>query len=135
MIQLTKDLAMTADEHCYIVGKPRQRADKGTVLDKLTYYPTAAQAVSGALSRTMRQGVADGSITTLLEFVQEQERLRDELEKLLAPLEDVGKAGERRKQLAKMRDSASETGRARRRQDRVAAPTGNYIPKPLDGEK
>ena len=83
MIQLTKDLAMTADEHGYIVGQPRQRPDKGTVLDRPTYHATAAQAVSAALARTMRQAVEDGTITTLRQFIQEQERQRADFEKLL----------------------------------------------------
>ena len=47
-----------------------------------------AQAVSATLARAMRQGVADGSITALRQFIQEQERLRAELEKLVAPLDD-----------------------------------------------
>lgn len=88
MIQLTKDLAATADENQYIVGQPRQRVGRGTVLRNPRYYPTMARAVSGALSTALRQGVADGSITTLREFIQEQERLRGELEKLLAPLDE-----------------------------------------------
>lgn len=94
MIQLTKDLWLKADDHCYIVGKLNKQRRNGPEggrrareLDKPTYYSTAAQAVSGALRRAMRQGVADGSITTLRQFVQEQERLRSELEELLAPLE------------------------------------------------
>lgn len=91
MIHLTKDLCMKADDCCYIVGKPRTRAGKGTVLDSPTYYSTAAQAVEGALKRVVRQGVADGSITTLRQFIQEQERLRGELERLIAPL-DSGQA-------------------------------------------
>ena len=70
MIQLTKNLAMIADDSCYIVGTPREKADKGVVLDKPTYYTTAAQAVQGALHRAMRQAIKDGSITTLREFVQ-----------------------------------------------------------------
>lgn len=86
MIQLTKDLWLTADENQYIVGQPCQRVDKGTVLRYPRYYPTVAQAVSAALTRTMRQGVAEGSITTLRQFIQEQERLHGELEKLVAPL-------------------------------------------------
>lgn len=87
MIQLTKDLAMTADERCYIVGKPRQTRDRGIELRNPTYHTTAAQAVQSALAQTMRQGVADGSITTLREFIQEQERQRMEFEKLIAPME------------------------------------------------
>ena len=87
MTQLTKDLAMTADERCYIVGQPRQRPDKGTVLDSPTYHATTAQAVRAAIQRTLRQGVADSSITTLRQFIQEQERLQTEFERLTAPLE------------------------------------------------
>lgn len=87
MIQLTTDLAMTADEHCYIVGKPRQTHDRNIELRNPTYHTTAAQAVQSALARTMRQSVANGSITTLREFIQEQERQRMELEKLIALLE------------------------------------------------
>lgn len=76
MIPLIEGLAMTADERCYIVGEPRQKADKGIVLDKPTYHPTAAQAASAALRRAMRKGVADGSIATLREFIHEQNRQR-----------------------------------------------------------
>lgn len=115
MIQLTKDLWMTADDNCYIVGKPRQSADKVVRLDKPTYYTTMDQAVRGALLRAMRQGVADGTITTLRQFIQEQERLHCELEKLIAPLD----GGE-------VRQNAVETHQA--------AET-NYIPQPLNGEK
>lgn len=93
MIQLTKDLAMTADERCYIVGKPNkarcndvQGGRRDSKLLNPTYHTTAAQAVSAALKRAMRKGVADGSITTLQQFVQEQQRLKAELEKLIAPL-------------------------------------------------
>lgn len=88
MIQLINGLVMTADENQYIVGQPRQRADKGTVLSNPRYYPTVAQAVSATLARAVRQGVADGSITTLRQFIQEQERLQGEVEKLVAPLAD-----------------------------------------------
>lgn len=78
---------MTADEHNYIVGKPTQRKGKGVELTNPTYYPTAAQAVYGALQRVLRQGVADGTITTLRQFVEGQEHQRAEMERLLAPLE------------------------------------------------
>lgn len=94
MIQLTKDLWMTADNHCYIVGllnKTRreavQRGRKDSVLRNPKYYSTAAQAVRGALETAMRIAVKDDEITTLRQFIQEQERLRGELELLVAPLE------------------------------------------------
>lgn len=87
MIQLTKELAMTADGHCYIVGQPRQRADKGMILRDPTYHTTAAEALRTAVQRALRQGVADGTITSLRQFIEEQERLRLDLEKLIAPLE------------------------------------------------
>ncbi len=89
MIQLTKDLAMTADQYGYTVGKPFKEKDNYVRLKNPTYYGTAAQAVRGALSRTLHQGIADGSITTLRQFVQEQERLRDEFQRLLAPLDET----------------------------------------------
>ena len=94
MIQLTKDLVMIADKNCYIVGRPnKQRSNDergGRKAPKLlapTYYTTAGQAVRGALNRAMRDAVADGSITTLQEFVKEQARQRAELAKLLDQLE------------------------------------------------
>ena len=49
MIQLTKRLVMTADDHCYIVGEPYQKAGRPLEIKKPTYYSTAAQAVHGAL--------------------------------------------------------------------------------------
>lgn len=86
MIRLTDKLAMTADEYGYIIGQPRTRPDKGLVLEKPKYYPTAAQAVSAALQMALRKGVADGTITTLRQFIQERARLQAELEKLVEPL-------------------------------------------------
>lgn len=68
-------------------GEAQSEGRRATELRKPTYHTTAAQAVQSALARTMRQGVADGSITALREFIQEQERQRAELEKLVAPLE------------------------------------------------
>lgn len=93
MIQLTKDLWLSADENCYIVAKPYQTSRKGVPCTNLiapTYHTTAAQAVSAALNRALRMGVADGSITTLRQFIQEQKRLRSELEALVAPLDTDG---------------------------------------------
>lgn len=116
MIQLTKRLVMTADDHCYIVGEPYQKAGRPLEIRKPTYYSTAAQAVQGALKRTMRKAVADGEITTLREFIEKQEQLLTELETLIAPL-DVREA---------VRNGV---------EGRVAAKTGKDTSQPLDGEK
>lgn len=101
MIRLTKDLVMVADDHCYTVGMlNKQRADgmqggcKANLIHNPTYYTTAEQAVQGALNRAMRSAVKDGSITTLREFIQEQDRQRTELAKLIDPLGSVGNRGE-----------------------------------------
>lgn len=94
MIQLTKDLVMVADDHCYTVGNPREGRGGAVEIRNPTYYATAAQAVQGALNRAMRSVVKGGSITTLREFIQEQDRQRAELEKLIAPLDSVGNRGE-----------------------------------------
>ena len=87
MIQLTKDLWLKADEHCYIVGTRRENRGSGTELRNPTYHTTAAQAVSAALNRALRQGVSDGSITTLRQFIEEQDRQSAELDKLMSKLE------------------------------------------------
>ena len=91
MIQLTDKLVMIADKHCYIVGEPRQRVGKVLEIKEPKYYSTVAQAVRGVLATAMRQAVKDDSITTLRQFIDEQDRRRAELEKLIAPL-DGGKA-------------------------------------------
>lgn len=91
MIQLTEKLIMTADKHCYIVGEPKQREGRPLEIRDPKYYSTAAQAVQGALATAMRMSVEGSDITTLQQFIQEQERQRAALEKLIAPLEG-GKA-------------------------------------------
>lgn len=87
MIQVTKDLVLNADELCYIVGRPCKTRGKGLELRNRTYHTTAAQAVQSAVLRTMRQDVADGSITMFRQFIEEQARLQAELEALIVPLE------------------------------------------------
>jgi len=87
MIQLTKRLVMTADKHCYIVGEPRKARGRAIEIREPKYYSTAAQAVQGALATAMRMAVEDEEVTTLRAFIQEQERQRAALEKLIMPLE------------------------------------------------
>ena len=93
MIQLTRRLVMTADRHCYIIGEPWQKGDRPVEIKNPKYYSTAAQAVKGPLSTSMRQAVEDGEVTTLRQFIKRQEQLYAELEKLIAPL-DGGEAAE-----------------------------------------
>lgn len=87
MIELGNGLVLTADEHCFIVGKPRKSRGKGCEIQNPTYYTTAEQAVHGTLLRAMRQAVADGSITTLREFLATQEKLQAEFQLTLASLD------------------------------------------------
>lgn len=87
MIQLTEDLVLVADERCYIVGKPRQRPDKGIIVDSPTYHTNINQAVLSAIRRSMRLSVKDGSVTTLRQFMVEEQRLTEQIKALLAPLE------------------------------------------------
>ena len=87
MIELTKNIFMTADDHCYIVGTPRQREGRSLEIRNPKYYSTAAQAVRGALNLAMRDSVADGSVTTLREFIERQTELQAEFERMIAPLE------------------------------------------------
>lgn len=109
MIQLTKKLALTADNHSYIVGEVRRRPGRPDEIREPKYYSTAVQAVQGALTVAMRQGVEHGSITTLRQFIQEQEQQQANLERLIAPLKG-GKA-------------TQEWGKGR-----LAGGKGNYTP-------
>ena len=109
MIELLNGLVLIADERCYIVGKPRQKPDKGIAIDQPTYHTSVAQAAQSALDRTMRQHVKDGSITTLRQFIEEQAKLQFELQRLIAPLD----SGQVRQSTAEGHNSAAE---------------GNYIP-------
>jgi hypothetical protein len=91
MIKLTEKLAITADEHQYLLGRPRERADKAgnavTSIDNPTYYTTLSSALKSALARTMREKVQDGAVTTMRGYLDELQRLQDEFAKLLEPLE------------------------------------------------
>ena len=87
IIQLTPNLAMIADDHCFIVGKPRIKSGSPIKIEKPRYYTTVAQAVRGALQQAMREKVQNSEITTLRQFIERQEVLQKEFENLLNPLE------------------------------------------------
>ena len=76
MIQLTDTLALTADEHNYIVGKPRGNVSKGSLLSSPSYFTNITQAVLYAVSQAMRERVAKNQVTTLEQFAEEQSRLQ-----------------------------------------------------------
>ena len=90
MIQLTDNLAITADDMQYIVCTPRQRADGRPVMRSPRYYTNLAQAVRAAVVRAIRQKVAGEEITTLRGCIDEMERLTREFEKLTEPLNMEG---------------------------------------------
>lgn len=91
MIQLTDKISIAADENQYIIGKPSQKPDKGgnmiTRMNNPRYYTTLAAAIKSAVSEALRDGVADGNITTLRDFINEQQRIQDEFAKLIEPLD------------------------------------------------
>ena len=90
MIQLTDKIAIAADEHQYIVGKPTQRQAKDgtsrTRINNPRYYTTLATALESAVSLSLRNGVSDGTITTLRDLIAEQKRIQDEFTRLIEPL-------------------------------------------------
>lgn len=85
MITLLSDLIITADNEQYIVGRARTRADKGIIVDKPRYYPNLESALRAALQQAMRDKVSAGEITTLQDFIREQNQMRAELDALLRP--------------------------------------------------
>lgn len=86
MIQLTDNLAITADDMQYIVCTPRQRPDGRLIMRNPRYYPNLAQAVQYAAVRALRQKVANEEITTLRGCIDEMEHLTREFQKLIEPL-------------------------------------------------
>lgn len=86
MIELPKGFVITADEHCFIVGKRKQRADGRTDIVNPKYYTTMHQAIRGTICCMMRVAVKDGDVTTLQQFSEEQRKLHGELWRLISPL-------------------------------------------------
>jgi hypothetical protein len=91
MIELTSNLVVIADEYQYIVGKPRHSTDKSGQpairVDRPTYHTTLASVLKAAVAQALRDGVAEGTITTLRGYLDEQQHLQDDFAKLLEPLE------------------------------------------------
>ncbi len=90
MINLTENLVITADAHQYIMGRPFTRIDskgKATVeIKNPRYYTDLASAVKGAISQSLRAGVAGDEITDLRGFLDEYQRLSEMLGQQSSPL-------------------------------------------------
>lgn len=87
MIELPKGLVIIADEHCYIMGKPKKDRGRGVEIQNPKYYPTMEKTIRGALSLIMRLKVKDEEITTLQQFLDEQAQLNQELREMITPHE------------------------------------------------
>ncbi len=91
MIKLTDNLAIVADEHQYIVGKPRHKTDKAgkviTVIDKPTYHTSLSTALKSAVAHAMREKVAEGTVTTLRGYLDELKQVQADFAALLKPME------------------------------------------------
>lgn len=75
-----KDYAITADDHCYTVGKPVVRKDKDgeekEVIVKPRYYTTLSDAVRGLMESMRKEIVASGDmdLSGLLEAVEKSDK-------------------------------------------------------------
>lgn len=87
MIRLTENLALAADEHSFLVGKPCLKPNGEAFIRNPRYFPNVRLALQGALEIALRTAIADETITTLRELMEVQERLAAQLKDLLAPLE------------------------------------------------
>lgn len=87
MIELPGGYAMDAYEYGYRVGKLYVRKKNGVAnLRNVTYHATPAFAIENALQRVIRDRVADGSITTLSELLEEMNAQRTKFEIILEPM-------------------------------------------------
>lgn len=76
MIQLTEKLALDADENQFIVGEPRMGGKaQRFILRNPSYHVTLEAALAHALKSCLRQGVAEGSITTLHDYLTRERDL------------------------------------------------------------
>ena len=89
MIELPGGLAIIADEHQYIVGRPRKAAQGDNKAGKMSnpgYYRTLACAVKEAAAQAMREKVRTDEITGLKEFIAEYQKVIAEIQELTEPL-------------------------------------------------
>ena len=103
MIRLTDEIAITADDMQYIVGRPYASPRGAVKIKNPKYYHKLSAALQQAVTDCVRAGVADERITELRQVVAEQARLEQEFsEKLkgvyerLRPQPQRGPGGQQR---------------------------------------
>ena len=89
MLKLYKDWFLDADPNQYILGKLKERTRDGQAvveMDRPTYHPTIAAAVSHVLEAEMRKKVAGGELIDLATAMAFYETCADDL---LAEIESI----------------------------------------------
>ena len=75
MIRLTDEIAITADDMQYIVGRPYTSPRGAVKIKNPRYYHKLSAALQQAVTDCVRAGVADSRITELRQVIAEQTRL------------------------------------------------------------
>ena len=83
MIRLTDEIAITADDMQYIVGRPYTSPRGAVKIKNPKYYHKLSAALQQAVTDCVRAGVADERITELRQVVAEQARLEQEFSEKL----------------------------------------------------
>lgn len=83
MIRLTDEIAITADDMQYIVGRPYTSTRGEVKIKKPKYYNKLSAALQQAVTDCVRAGVADNRITELRQITAEQARLEQEFSEKL----------------------------------------------------
>lgn len=83
MIYLTDEIALTADDMQYIVGRPYKYPNGKIQFKNARYYHKLNMALQQAVADCVRAGVADERLTELRPVVAEQARLEQEFSEKL----------------------------------------------------
>lgn len=88
MIELLHGYYAKSDGRQYIVGKPNEGRDGVTRFRDAHYFRTMSQAVKFTMNREMYGKVAREEITTLQEFVNQAQALKDDITRKLELLDE-----------------------------------------------
>lgn len=85
MINLPCGYAMDADDYCYIIGKPyRNQKDGKITLAKKLYYTKLEDAIESVTARCVRDAVASGVVTELVQLIDCVNMRSEEMQRLIA---------------------------------------------------